>query len=286
MGAHHEGLRREEPEEPDAAHATARPRAGRRPSRTRTTTSCAPRSRRWPRSSAARSRCTPTRWTRRSRCRPSSPPASPATRSDHPGRDAHHQRRRPVAGSYLMESLTQEMADKAWAIIEEVEAMGGMTRAVDSGWAKLKIEASAARSRPASIRQGRDRRRQQVQAAKGRIRVEIPRSTTSRCATREIARLQQIKARATPRRVQAALAALTEAAKSGPTCWIWRSRRSARAPRSARSGCARGDLRPPPRRHPEGHRRLRGGLRFGRGLGEALGEIAAFGRDLTAAARA
>jgi methylmalonyl-CoA mutase len=44
----------------------------------------------------------------------------------------------------MMESLTQEMADKAWAIIEEVEAMGGMTKAVDSGWAKLKIEAAAA----------------------------------------------------------------------------------------------------------------------------------------------
>ena len=50
----------------------------------------------------------------------------------------------PWAGSYMMEKLTQEMADKAWAIIEEVEAMGGMTQAVDSGWAKLKIEAAAA----------------------------------------------------------------------------------------------------------------------------------------------
>jgi methylmalonyl-CoA mutase len=52
----------------------------------------------------------------------------------------------PWAGSYMMESLTQEMADKAWAIIEEVEAMGGMTKAVDSGWAKLKIEAAAAQN--------------------------------------------------------------------------------------------------------------------------------------------
>src|SRR4029453_2465599 len=50
----------------------------------------------------------------------------------------------PWAGSYLMESLTHQMADAAWAIIEEVDAMGGMTHAVDSGWAKLKIEASAA----------------------------------------------------------------------------------------------------------------------------------------------
>ena len=61
----------------------------------------------------------------------------------------------PWAGSYLMEKLTQEMADKAWAIIEEVEAMGGMTKAVESGWAKLKIEASAA-EKQARIDRGED----------------------------------------------------------------------------------------------------------------------------------
>src|SRR5215475_11714383 len=61
----------------------------------------------------------------------------------------------PWAGSYMMETLTQEMAGKAWAIIEEVEAMGGMTKAVDSGWAKLKIEASAA-EKQARIDSGRD----------------------------------------------------------------------------------------------------------------------------------
>ena len=71
----------------------------------------------------------------------------------------------PWAGSYLMEKLTQDMADAAWAIIEEVNAMGGMTQAVDSGWAKLKIEASAA-EKQARIDSGRDVivRRQQVQA--------------------------------------------------------------------------------------------------------------------------
>ena len=42
----------------------------------------------------------------------------------------------PWAGSYMMEKLTQEMADKAWEIIEEVEAMGGMVKAVESGWAR------------------------------------------------------------------------------------------------------------------------------------------------------
>src|SRR5450759_763834 len=44
----------------------------------------------------------------------------------------------PWAGSYMMEKLTQDMTDEAWRIIEEVEAMGGMTHAVESGWAKLK----------------------------------------------------------------------------------------------------------------------------------------------------
>jgi methylmalonyl-CoA mutase len=61
----------------------------------------------------------------------------------------------PWAGSYMMEKLTQEMADKAWALIGEVEAMGGMTKAVASGWAKLKIEASAA-EKQARIDAGRD----------------------------------------------------------------------------------------------------------------------------------
>jgi methylmalonyl-CoA mutase len=61
----------------------------------------------------------------------------------------------PWAGSYMMEKLTQDMADAAWKIIEEVDAMGGMTRAVDSGWAKLKIEAAAA-DKQARIDSGQD----------------------------------------------------------------------------------------------------------------------------------
>ena len=61
----------------------------------------------------------------------------------------------PWAGSYMMEKLTQDMADAAWKIIEEVEAMGGMVKAVDSGWAKLKIEAAAA-EKQARIDSGKD----------------------------------------------------------------------------------------------------------------------------------
>ena len=61
----------------------------------------------------------------------------------------------PWAGSYMMEKLTQDMADKAWGIIEEVEAMGGMTKAVESGWAKMQIEACAA-DKQARIDSGKD----------------------------------------------------------------------------------------------------------------------------------
>ncbi|MDT7835616.1 methylmalonyl-CoA mutase [Aquabacterium sp. OR-4] len=121
----------------------------------------------------------------------------------------------PWAGSYLMESLTQEMADKAWAIIEEVEAMGGMTKAVDSGWAKLKIEASAA-EKQARIDSGKD---VIVGVNKYRLAkespVEILEVDNVKVREAQIARLQQIKASRDGARVAAALAALTQAAGSG-----------------------------------------------------------------------
>ncbi|MCB5409879.1 methylmalonyl-CoA mutase [Pseudogemmobacter faecipullorum] len=59
----------------------------------------------------------------------------------------------PLAGSYYVESLTAELAEKAWALIEEVEAMGGMTKAVASGMPKLRIEETAAK-RQAMIDRG------------------------------------------------------------------------------------------------------------------------------------
>ena len=59
----------------------------------------------------------------------------------------------PLAGSYYVESLTAELAQKAWALIEEVEELGGMTKAVASGMPKLRIEESAA-TRQAMIDRG------------------------------------------------------------------------------------------------------------------------------------
>jgi len=51
----------------------------------------------------------------------------------------------PLGGSYYVESLTQQLADEAWALIEEVEALGGMAKAVEQGLPKMRIEEAAAR---------------------------------------------------------------------------------------------------------------------------------------------
>jgi len=121
----------------------------------------------------------------------------------------------PWAGSYMMEKLTQDMADAAWKIIEEVDAMGGMTRAVESGWAKLRIEASAA-EKQARIDSGRD-----VIVGVNKFKlakedpVEILDIDNVAVRDNQIARLRTVRAARDSARVQAALAALTEAAKNG-----------------------------------------------------------------------
>ncbi len=121
----------------------------------------------------------------------------------------------PWAGSYMMEKLTQDMADAAWAIIEEVEAMGGMTKAVDSGWAKLKIEAAAA-DKQARIDSGQD---VIVGVNKYKLKTEdvIEARDIDNVAVREaqIARLNAIKEKRDSSLVHAALAAITSAAESG-----------------------------------------------------------------------
>ena len=61
----------------------------------------------------------------------------------------------PWGGSYMMESLTQDIADKAWELIEEIESEGGMARAIESGLPKLRIEEAAARKQ-ARIDRGDD----------------------------------------------------------------------------------------------------------------------------------
>jgi methylmalonyl-CoA mutase len=121
----------------------------------------------------------------------------------------------PWAGSYAMESLTQEMADAAWTIMEEIEAMGGMTKAVQSGWAKLKIEASAAQKQ-ARIDSGQD---VIVGVNKYRLAEEAPLDTRDidNHAVRDsqIERLKAVRATRDEAGARAALQALTQAAHSG-----------------------------------------------------------------------
>ena len=121
----------------------------------------------------------------------------------------------PWAGSYMMEKLTQDMADAAWTIIEEVDAMGGMTKAVDSGWAKLKIEAAAA-EKQARIDSGKD---VIVGVNKYKLKTEdaIEARDIDNVAVREgqIRRLQAVKQKRDASAVAAALSAISNAAESG-----------------------------------------------------------------------
>ncbi len=121
----------------------------------------------------------------------------------------------PWAGSYMMEKLTQDMADKAWALIEEIEAMGGMTKAVESGWAKMKVEECAA-EKQARIDSGKD---VIVGVNKYKLAKEDPIDILDidNHVVREaqIERLARIRATRDQAAVDAALAALTACAKSG-----------------------------------------------------------------------
>jgi methylmalonyl-CoA mutase len=121
----------------------------------------------------------------------------------------------PWAGSYMMETLTQDMIDAAWKIIEEVEAMGGMTKAVESGWAKLQIEKCAA-EKQARIDSGQD-------TIVGVNKYKLARQDAieildvDNVAVREaqVARLKTLRAGRDQTAVTAALTALTAAAKDG-----------------------------------------------------------------------
>ena len=121
----------------------------------------------------------------------------------------------PWAGSYMMESLTQQMADKAWEIIAEVDAMGGMTRAVESGWAKLRIEASAA-EKQARIDSGAD-----VIVGVNKYpppsteAMEILEVDNHAVRENQIKRLAALRAGRDAEAVEAALQALTESARTG-----------------------------------------------------------------------
>lgn len=121
----------------------------------------------------------------------------------------------PWAGSYYVESLTKAIAEKAWKLIEEVEALGGMSKAVETGIPKMRIEEAAARKQ-GRIDSGRDTI---VGVNKYRLDKEDPLEIleVDNTAVREaqIKRLQKLRAERNNAEVQAALEAITEAARTG-----------------------------------------------------------------------
>jgi len=121
----------------------------------------------------------------------------------------------PLAGSYYVESLTAQMADEAWKLIEEVEAMGGMTKAVATGMPKLRIEESAAR-RQAAIDRGED---VIVGVNKYRLAqedlIDVLDIDNDKVRESQVARLTHIRATRDPAACGAALEELTRRAAEG-----------------------------------------------------------------------
>ncbi|MGX9854498.1 methylmalonyl-CoA mutase [Limimaricola variabilis] len=119
----------------------------------------------------------------------------------------------PLAGSYYVESLTNELAEKAWALIEEVESLGGMTKAVASGMPKLRIEETAAK-RQALIDRG-----EQVIVGVNKYRkeredpIDILDIDNLKVREGQVARLDRIRATRDQNACDAALARLEAAAR-------------------------------------------------------------------------
>ena len=120
----------------------------------------------------------------------------------------------PLGGSYYVESLTRSIIEKARAIIDEVEALGGMAKAIVSGMPKMRIEESSAR-RQARIDQGKD---VIVGVNKYLVEDEAPmavREISSEVRDQQVARLKEIKANRDQQAAEKALAAVTNCAESG-----------------------------------------------------------------------
>jgi methylmalonyl-CoA mutase len=121
----------------------------------------------------------------------------------------------PWAGSYYVEALTKELADKAWALIEEVEKMGGMAKAIETGIPKMRIEEAAARTQ-AKIDSGK-----QVIVGTNRYRLEkedpidILEIDNTAVRKSQIERLNKLRAERNEADVQAALKAITKCVETG-----------------------------------------------------------------------
>lgn len=121
----------------------------------------------------------------------------------------------PWGGSYYVEQLTAKIAEKAWALIEEVEELGGMTKAIEAGIPKLRIEEAAARKQ-ARIDSGHD---VIVGVNKYRLAKEDPLVIldvdNQKVRQSQMERLSAVKAERSAEKVEASLKKLTECAQSG-----------------------------------------------------------------------
>ena len=121
----------------------------------------------------------------------------------------------PWAGSYYLEFLTDEIAHKAWALIEEVETLGGMAKAIETGVPKMRIEEASARKQ-ARIDSGKDKI---IGVNAYRLDkedpIEILEVDNSAVRESQIKRLHKLKKERNQEEVKKALEALTEAAKTG-----------------------------------------------------------------------
>ena len=121
----------------------------------------------------------------------------------------------PLGGAYAIERLTHDLAERARQIIAEVEALGGMTKAVASGMPKLRIEEAAARKQ-ARIERGED-----VVVGVNKFQlaneppIEVREVDNSRVREQQVAQLAELKRRRDGARVERSLTALTAAAESG-----------------------------------------------------------------------
>lgn len=122
----------------------------------------------------------------------------------------------PWAGSYMMETLTQQLADEALQIINEVEEMGGMTKAIISGMPKLRIEESAAR-RQAKIDSGAEVivGVNKYRLAKEESNFEVLRIDNTKVRQKQIDRINNMKKARDNKAVESILNRLREAAKTG-----------------------------------------------------------------------
>ncbi|WP_420564259.1 methylmalonyl-CoA mutase [Thalassobaculum sp.] len=121
----------------------------------------------------------------------------------------------PWGGSYYVERLTRDLAEKAWAHIQEVESYGGMAKAIEAGIPKMRIEEAAART------QARIDSRRQTIVGVNKYRtddpenIEILKVDNAKVRKGQLEQLARLRAERDPAKVESTLAALTKSAETG-----------------------------------------------------------------------